>query len=586
MRRGLPELGETIASKYLVTGTLGRGGMGAVYVVEHRLTGKRLAVKCLLPEHLEHPELVERFLREAQAAGRIQHRYVVDVFDVGRDGELLYIVMELLEGKTLADLLRDASLPLEDILTILLRAMEGVAAAHATGIVHRDLKPENVIVLAGHSGRYDDPRVLDFGISKLEEDASRPLTRSGVMMGTPYYMSFEQISSQRDLDQRVDVYAMGVILYEALSGRVPYVAESVGALAVRMLTTPPEPLSRLRPDLPPELVEVVMRSIARDRDERYPTIRALIEALAPFTAGEVTGVMERPSKALGRAAGSTTTPRVAGGEEPTLLVTPARPEARNSSPARAESRSSGPTHSEPRSSIPTHSEPRSSIPTHSEPRSSIPSQRSESREGRLIVFDDDEEARPETSDDHALPVGKLVAAGAALLLGVLLTVLLWPSAEPEQPAQSAPAAGGQPDGQGQRVVVPGPSRAQAPPPAAPAEPAPSAAPPPVAPVPAESALDSAAVDTEAEGDVQDRKGGAAKRRRGRETRTLDQMVPQAPPPRAEEREDPQPAPAQPAPAPAPAPVEKAPPPSAEPHTDPLPTAPKPDENPYEEAPAP
>jgi serine/threonine protein kinase len=561
MRRGLPELGETIASKYLVTGTLGRGGMGAVYVVEHRLTGKRLAVKCLLPEHLEHPELVERFLREAQAAGRIQHRYVVDVFDVGRDGELLYIVMELLDGKTLADLLRDATLPLEDILTILLRAMEGVAAAHATGIVHRDLKPENVIVLAGHSGRYDDPRVLDFGISKLEEDASRPLTRSGVMMGTPYYMSFEQISSLRDLDHRVDVYAMGVILYEALSGRVPYVAESVGALAVRMLTTPPEPLSKLRPDLPPELVGVVMRSIARDRDERYPTMRALIEALAPFTGGEVTGVMERPSKALGRAAGTTSNPRVAGGEEPTLLVTPARPEARDSSTGRSESRASS--------------------PTHSEPRSSIPMQQGESRaEGGLRMFEGDEDSRPETSDDHTLPIGKLVAAGAALLLGVLLTVLLWPSGEPEQPAQSAPAANGQSEGQGQRVVVPEPSPALAPPPAAPVQPSPSE-PAPVAPVPAESVLDTAAVEaTEAEGDAKDRKGGAAKRRRGRETRTLDEMVPQAPPPRAEEREDPHPAPV-----PTPAPVEKAPPPTAEPHTEPLPSEPKHDENPYE-APAP
>ena len=263
MQRGLPEPGEIIAEKYLVTGLLGRGGMGAVYVVEHRVTGKRLAVKCLLPEHTEHPELVERFLREAQAAGRIQHRNVVDVFDVGKDGELLYIVMELLDGKALADLMRDQALPLDDMLAILLHAMEGVAAAHAHGIVHRDLKPENIMVCVGQSGRLDDPRVLDFGISKLEEDASLPLTRSGVMMGTPYYMSFEQINSQRDLDQRVDVYAMGVILYEAMSGQVPYVAESVGALAIRMMSGPPRPLSELRPDLPTGLVDVVMRSIAQ-----------------------------------------------------------------------------------------------------------------------------------------------------------------------------------------------------------------------------------------------------------------------------------------------------------------------------------
>jgi serine/threonine protein kinase len=574
MRRGLPELGETIASKYMVTGLLGKGGMGAVYVVEHRLTGKRLAVKCLLPEHLEHPELVERFLREAQAAGRIQHRYVVDVFDVGRDGELLYIVMELLDGKQLGDLLRDATLPLEDILTILLRAMEGVAAAHALGVVHRDLKPENVIVLAGHTGRFDDPRVLDFGISKLDEDAGRSLTRSGVMMGTPYYMSFEQISSQRDLDQRVDVYAMGVILYEALSGRVPYVAESVGALAVRMMTAPPEPLSKLRPDLPGELVEVVMRSIARDRDERYPTMRALIEALAPFATGEITGVMERPS--LSRAARPTTSPRETAGEEPTLLVTPSRGATTVRTPAPASSAAPD----ESRSS----SAGRASSPSHSEPRSSIPTQRGDTRaENRLFVDEDDEHARPEPSDEHALPVGKLAAAGAALLVVVLLTALLWPSSEPEQPAQGAPAAAGGPEGQGQRVVVPEPSPALAPPPAAPApEPAPNAPPPSAA----DDALEAAAVEaSEAEGD-KDRKG--AKRRRGREASPLDlsQMVPPAPPPRAEEQEQPRrPVVLEKVPPPPPPPaVEKAPVPPVEHQTDPLPSAapqPKADDNPYD-----
>jgi serine/threonine protein kinase len=322
MQRGLPEPGEIIAEKYLVTGLIGRGGMGAVYVVEHRVTGKRLAVKCLLPEHSNQPELVERFLREAQAAGRIQHRNVVDVFDVGKDGELLYIVMELLDGKQLADLMRDHALPLDDMLSILLHAMEGVAAAHAHGIVHRDLKPENIMVCVGQSGRLDDPRVLDFGISKLEEEASMPLTRSGVMMGTPYYMSFEQINSQRDLDQRVDVYAMGVILYESMSGQVPYMAESVGALAIRMMSGPPRPLSELRPDLPTGLVDVVMRSIAKERDERYPTMQALIEAVRPFVDKDVPQAL-----ASARASVPMTTParsslRLSNGDAPTMRATP------------------------------------------------------------------------------------------------------------------------------------------------------------------------------------------------------------------------------------------------------------------------
>ena len=309
MQRGLPAPGDIIAQKYVISRLLGRGGMGAVYVVEHRVTGKKLALKCLLPEHLEHPEFIERFLREAQAAGRIEHRNVVDVFDVGQEGELLYIVMELLHGKPLSQLLREGQVSLEELLQILLRAMDGVAAAHAVGIVHRDLKPDNILVCPGQSGRLDDPRVLDFGIARLEDDLSKPLTKSGVMLGTPYYMAFEQLNSQRDLDQRVDVYAMGVILYEAIAGQPPYVAESVGSLAIRMMSAPPVALSQLRPELTPGLADVVMRSIARDRDQRYPTMRALIEALKPFVpesasllagkgAGTPLGVSVRSARAI------------------------------------------------------------------------------------------------------------------------------------------------------------------------------------------------------------------------------------------------------------------------------------------------
>ena len=287
MQRGLPQAGDVVAGKYVIARLLGRGGMGAVYVVEHKITGKKLALKCLLPEHVEHPEFVERFLREAQAAGRIEHRNVVDVFDVGQDQELIYIVMELLDGKPLSELLRAGQLSLEETLQIILRAMDGVVAAHAVGIVHRDLKPDNILVCVGQSGRLDDPRVLDFGISKLEDDVSKPLTKSGVMLGTPYYMAFEQINSQRDLDQRVDVYAMGVILYETMAGQLPYVAESVGALAIRMMSGPPTPLSELRPELPQGLADVVMRSVARNRDDRYSSMRELSDALRPYCSESV-----------------------------------------------------------------------------------------------------------------------------------------------------------------------------------------------------------------------------------------------------------------------------------------------------------
>jgi len=284
MSYGLPAPGEVIAGKYTIERPLGQGGMGAVFAVHHAITGKRLALKCLLPEHATNADIVERFLREAQAAGRIQHRHVVDVFDVGRENSLLYIVMEYLDGKALSDLLQDSALTLTEALTIIARAMEGVAAAHAQGIIHRDLKPDNIFVCTGPSGHLDDPRVLDFGISKLDDKVNGNLTKTGAAMGTPYYMSLEQMSGARDLDARVDVYAMGVILYEAIAGEPPHVADTLSALAIRLLTTEPVHLSKLRSDLPAGLADVVMKAIAREREHRYPDMRSLIAALTPFLA--------------------------------------------------------------------------------------------------------------------------------------------------------------------------------------------------------------------------------------------------------------------------------------------------------------
>lgn len=282
MKPSLPAPSHVIADKYVVERSLGQGGMGAVYLVSHKVTGKKLALKCLLPQFVENAELVQRFLREAQAAGRIQHRHVVDVFDVGRDASVLYIVMPLLEGKPLSLILREESLDLTAILAILLRAMEGVVAAHAQGIVHRDLKPDNIFVCVGPSGQLDDPRVLDFGISKLDGEEERTLTQSGVLMGTPHYMSFEQLNSQRDIDARADIYALGCILYEASAGELPYVAESAPALAIRMLTSDPVDLAARRPDLPAGLAQVVMKAISRERSERHQSVEALIAELSPF----------------------------------------------------------------------------------------------------------------------------------------------------------------------------------------------------------------------------------------------------------------------------------------------------------------
>ena len=476
MQRGLPEPGEIIAEKYLVTGLIGRGGMGAVYVVEHRVTGKRLAVKCLLPEHSEQPELVERFLREAQAAGRIQHRNVVDVFDVGKDGELLYIVMELLDGKQLADLMRDQARPLDDMLAILVQAMDGVAAAHAHGIVHRDLKPENIMVCVGQSGRLDDPRVLDFGISKLEEEAaSLPLTRSGVMMGTPYYMSFEQINSQRDLDQRVDVYAIGVILYEVMSGQVPYVAESVGALAIRMMSGPPRPLAELRPDLPTGLADVVMRSIARERDERYPTMQALIDAVRPFVEKELPAVPERARTSLPMTTPTRSSLRLSNGDAPTMRATP-------------------------------------------------------TPEGLRVNDDDDHSQRP--AHNEGPPLAKFVFLGAAAVVFGGLAFALWPGGSAMHEAQGAQPAPARVESGSQAAVRAGAS------PGTGAKDVPAENLLDAAQVEVPAHVDAAALlgDDEEQEQEPAAPGKANKKKKKKGGRSLSDMVPQAPPTPENERE--------------------------------------------------
>jgi serine/threonine-protein kinase len=476
MSQSLPEPSHVIADKYVVERSLGQGGMGAVYLVSHRVTGKKLALKCLLPQYLEHPELVARFTREAQAAGRIQHRHVVDVFDVGRDGSVLYIVMPYLEGEPLSALLRERALSLEDTLAVLLRAMEGVAAAHEQGIVHRDLKPDNIFVCVGPSGRLDDPRVLYFGISKLDDDQeARALTKSGVLMGTPHYMSFEQLNSQRDIDARADVYAMGCILYEALAGVLPYSAESAPALAIRMMSGPPKHLSALRPDLPSALVDAVMRAIEREREQRQPTMAALIAELRAATAelggrqthdGGVSpglldgllargharfdGSLARPERAPGPRAGTGDTAPAApaqvppNGEDPTVAApTPtdfpgraleAHVSARLRSSAEARERSV-----EARERA-THAE---TVITAAEP---IDARRSQREQGvappRLRLEDEPERQRPSASGLDRRSQRWIALTAAAVACAVLVWGLT--QAKPAHPATAqgaqAPAA--------------------------------------------------------------------------------------------------------------------------------------------------
>ncbi|MEY4583271.1 MAG: hypothetical protein RL701_7974, partial [Pseudomonadota bacterium] len=282
----MPKAGDVIAAKYKIEQLIGVGGMGAVFSALHQFTGRRVALKWMLPELAKDADAVQRFMREALAAGRISHPNVVDVYDVGQHEDSYFLVMEFLQGEPLTSALARRDLTTPEVLALLLPAMRGVAAAHRQGVVHRDLKPDNIFLAYEEDGVRREAKVLDFGISKISNDepANMRLTRTGAVVGTPYYMSPEQIRGSHQLDKRADVYAFGVILYESLSGRVPFEADTYGALVLEIATGTAKPLNVLVPALPDELSRIVLRAMARDVNERYTSMEGLISALEPFTA--------------------------------------------------------------------------------------------------------------------------------------------------------------------------------------------------------------------------------------------------------------------------------------------------------------
>ena len=282
--------GAVLAAKFRVVRLLGAGGMGAVYEVEHELTKHRRALKMLHADVRRRPGVVERFLREASAAGRIGDPHIVETFDAGSfEGGEPYVVLELLAGETLAELLeRERQLGFAAMVEIVAQACEGVAAAHQAGIVHRDLKPENLFLVSRGAGA-PFVKILDFGISKFDEamTGAAALTHEGAALGTPLYMSPEQVHGQRDLDARADVYALGVILYECAAGEPPFLAASLPHLIVLIHEGKTTPLAERRPDLPAPFCDLVARAMAADRDQRVPSARALGEALRGLSASMV-----------------------------------------------------------------------------------------------------------------------------------------------------------------------------------------------------------------------------------------------------------------------------------------------------------
>jgi eukaryotic-like serine/threonine-protein kinase len=278
-----PDLGSVIAGRYRLVRELGRGGMGVVLEAENTITGRAVAVKWLHPSLAGNQEAAQRLMREATATCRIRHPNVVDVYDVICEGDAIYLVMELLQGEPLEAVLERGGVPFHEPIALLLPAMHGVAEAHRLGIIHRDIHPANIFVCrAAHDPR-PVPKVLDFGISKIGGDGPS-LTRSGTTLGTPLYMSYEQLCSARDVDQRADVYSFGVILYEALTGRPPFQGETFAELAVKIATGTPVPPKQLVPALPTALERIILWAIARERADRIPDLQTFIRELEPFAS--------------------------------------------------------------------------------------------------------------------------------------------------------------------------------------------------------------------------------------------------------------------------------------------------------------
>ena len=311
-----PLLGQVLAGRYLIQRKLGEGGMGAVYLSQHTVLEKAVALKILHGEFARKPDLVERFMQEARAASRIRHENVIDISDFGStpDG-MVFFAMELLQGHDLHEEIARARLaktrlPWERSRKIFLQVCSALAAAHAQGIVHRDLKPEN-IYLVEWLGHKDFVKLLDFGIAKLTEvsEGDRKLTRTGMLFGTPEYMSPEQARGE-NVDHRVDIYAMGCILFQLVTGKVPFEAENfMGILSLHLTEPPPgigvEALAEI--GAPNELEAIIQKALAKSRAERWETIDEMANAIRALHGEDAQPVLEprvpRVQSAAPRASG-------------------------------------------------------------------------------------------------------------------------------------------------------------------------------------------------------------------------------------------------------------------------------------------
>jgi eukaryotic-like serine/threonine-protein kinase len=294
------EPGDVLAGKYALERLLGQGGMALVYAAHHLDLDERVAIKVLRAEVASHPDSVKRFLREARAAAKIRSEHVARVSDVGRlESGIPYMVMEYLEGCDLEEIPnRRGTIAVEDALLWVLQACEAIAEAHAIGLVHRDLKPANLFLTTRRDGS-DCVKVLDFGISKFTGAGAGTAGLTQGMLGSPLYMSPEQLRSAKDIDARTDVWSLGVILYELLAQTPPFNAQNLTMLVMAITQDTPKPVRTYRPDVPEALDAAVMRCLVKDRDGRTSDVAQLARDLVPFAPGARLSA-ERIGRILGK----------------------------------------------------------------------------------------------------------------------------------------------------------------------------------------------------------------------------------------------------------------------------------------------
>jgi serine/threonine-protein kinase len=295
LNSALPAVGSLVAGRYQIDRLIACGGMGAVFEAHHRKSGRRYALKWILPKIASESDARSRFEREAAAGLQIRHPNVARAFAVGEDRGSPFLVMELLDGRSLQRLIATGPLTLERAMLAFLPLLDGVGAIHQSGIVHRDLKPDNVLLVRGHGG-LEVPKVLDFGLCKPiahDEDLAR-ITRRDIVLGTPAFTAPEQLLGEA-VDARADVYSLGVLLYTMLAGRRPFEAANYNRLLFQIATERPAPLSQLQPALPAGTDAVVQRAMARERDARFACVDEFAQALLAIKSGRTVRVTRAAS---------------------------------------------------------------------------------------------------------------------------------------------------------------------------------------------------------------------------------------------------------------------------------------------------